>query len=75
MPFDANKLVPLALALPDRQREVLARLGRCQNHKEIAADLRISPRTVGVHVQTVFHKLGICSRAQAVRVAMAAKMV
>ena len=52
--------------LTPREREVLEMLADGRTAKEIAADLVISPRTVGTHIQNVLGKLGLNSRAQAV---------
>jgi DNA-binding NarL/FixJ family response regulator len=49
-------------ALPPRQREILARIGRGQSSKEIAADLGISVKTVETHRARMMESLG-CRRA------------
>jgi DNA-binding NarL/FixJ family response regulator len=53
--------------LTDRERQVLRLLGH--SNKEIAAELKISERTVKFHVTSIFNKLGADSRAQAVAIA------
>lgn len=55
--------------LSDREREVLALIGRGRSNTEIAADLVISMATVKTHVRHVFAKLDLRDRAQAVVVA------
>jgi two-component system, NarL family, nitrate/nitrite response regulator NarL len=55
--------------LTEREREVLALLGRGLNQAEIASALVISPKTVAGHIERILTKLGVHSRAQAVAVA------
>jgi DNA-binding NarL/FixJ family response regulator len=52
--------------LSPREREILALLAEGQTKREIAAELVISPKTVGTHIQHVLAKLGVHSRAQAI---------
>ncbi|TIC87861.1 response regulator transcription factor [Nocardioides sp. GY 10113] len=52
--------------LSDREREILALIGRGRSNAEIAAELVISMATVKTHVRHVFAKLGLRDRAQAV---------
>jgi DNA-binding CsgD family transcriptional regulator len=49
-----------------REREVLGLLARRLTNAEIAAELDISPYTAKSHVDRVFAKLGVHSRAEAV---------
>jgi len=51
--------------LSEREREVLAQLASGKTNREIAAVLHISHHTVGRHVENVFAKLGVTSRAAA----------
>ena len=53
-------------SLTPRQRDVLARVARGQTDKEIARDLRLSPRTVEMHVAGAMKALGAKTRAEAV---------
>jgi DNA-binding CsgD family transcriptional regulator len=55
--------------LTDREFEVLALLGTGATNRQIARELFISDRTVGVHVSHVLHKLQVTNRAQAAAVA------
>ncbi len=60
---------PAAL-LSEREREVLAGVARGERSKEIALRLGISERTVKAHLDSIFNKLGVDSRAAAVSVAL-----
>jgi DNA-binding NarL/FixJ family response regulator len=52
--------------LTDREREVLTAIGRGYNNAEISDQLFIGAATVKTHVNSVFAKLGLRDRAQAV---------
>lgn len=51
--------------LSAREREVLAGLAAGKTNREIAQTLMISQHTVGRHVESIFAKLGVTSRAAA----------
>lgn len=51
--------------LSARELEVLQHLARGLTNKEIATALAISPKTAGHHVQHIFEKLGVSTRAAA----------
>ncbi|MFO0041996.1 MAG: response regulator transcription factor, partial [Pseudomonadota bacterium] len=53
-----------------RQREILARLGRGQSTKEIAADLEISVKTVETHRARMMETLGMRRGTDLVRFAI-----
>jgi len=55
--------------LTERERELLHFLARGLNNHQIAAHLEVSEKTVRNHVSSIFSKLGVESRAQAVVVA------
>ena len=55
--------------LSAREREVLTLLAEGNTQKQIAAALVLSPKTVATHIQNMFRKLGVHSRAQAVATA------
>jgi NarL family two-component system response regulator YdfI len=56
--------------LSRRELEVLALIAQGAPSKQIARQLRIAERTVKAHVTSVFHKLAVDTRAQAVAVAL-----
>ena len=49
--------------LSAREIEVLQLLCRGHPNREIAERLRISPKTVGHHVQHIYAKMGVSTRA------------
>jgi DNA-binding NarL/FixJ family response regulator len=60
------------LALDDltsREREVLESVAQGLDNSGISTRLKISEKTIRNHVSTIFGKLGVNSRAQAVAVA------
>ena len=71
MPGDTvRSAVPGLAALTAREAEVLALLAEGLTQAEIAAQLVVSPRTVGTHIQHILAKLEVHNRAQAVAVAL-----
>ncbi|MER5789578.1 LuxR C-terminal-related transcriptional regulator [Streptomyces sp. NPDC001980] len=53
--------------LSGREREVLGRLAQMMSTQEIAADLYVSVNTVKTHLKSIYRKLGVGRRADAVR--------
>ncbi|MEV5959365.1 LuxR C-terminal-related transcriptional regulator [Streptomyces sp. NPDC051987] len=53
--------------LSGREREVLTRLAQMMSTQEMAADLYISVNTVKTHLKSVYRKLGVNRRGEAVR--------
>lgn len=51
--------------LTDREREVIALLGKGASNKDIATELYITERTARTHVSNILGKLGLTSRTQA----------
>jgi len=74
-PGGSRQLVDAGNKLTKREREILEHIAEGKANKEIAADLFISERTVVNHVYNMFTKLGIHSRAEAVRLAIALKLI
>jgi len=65
-----DRAVPTDLTdLTDREREILALVGRGLSNTEIGAELFISPATVKTHVGRVLQKLSARDRAQLVVIA------
>ena len=56
--------------LTDREVEVLRLIARGQSNREVAERLVISPKTVGRHVENLYAKIGVSSRAAAAVFAM-----
>lgn len=56
--------------LSDRELEVLTLIAEGAANKEVARRLSIAERTVKAHVTSIFSKLGVSSRAEAVAVAL-----
>lgn len=52
--------------LSNREREILGLLADGLGNKQIAAQLGISTNTVKTHLELLFEKLGVSSRAEAV---------
>jgi len=61
--------------LTDREREVLAELVRGHTNQRIADELDISPKTVMHHTTSVYRKLGVRGRAEAVAHAVRSGLV
>lgn len=66
-PTDAPK-PQVAETLTGRETAVIELLSQGHTAVAIAHRLGISPRTVHVHLQNVYRKLGVCDRLVAVRV-------
>lgn len=63
------------LALTRREREILGLLTRGLGPVEIGRDLAISPKTVATHIEHIYVKLGVHTRAQAVARAFRLELV
>ncbi|MFF0749312.1 LuxR C-terminal-related transcriptional regulator [Streptomyces sp. NPDC004267] len=58
---------PFPEPLSEREREVLERLARMMSTEDIAADLYLSVNTVKTHLKSVYRKLSVHRRNEAVR--------
>lgn len=60
------------MTLPPRERQVLDRLWEGKTHREIAAELGISPKTVSTYVDHLFGRFQCRGIVQLIRAALAA---
>lgn len=61
-----DSVVRRDMSLTNREREILALLADGLGNKQIAARLGISTNTVKTHLELLFEKIGVSSRAEAV---------
>jgi DNA-binding NarL/FixJ family response regulator len=54
------------LPLSTREQKILGEIAKGLNNREIAGGLFISEKTVRNHITSIFDKLGVSSRAQAI---------
>ncbi len=64
--FTPNESARASLGITEREREVLQLLADGRSNKEIAAKLGLSPNTVKTHVASLFEKLRVARRTQAI---------
>ena len=69
------EVITLGADLTRREQEVLTLLVKGMSNPEIAERLVISRATVKVHVSSILSKLNVASRAEAISLAIRAKMV
>ena len=62
--------VPGFDALTLRELDVLRQLVKGQSNKEIGRELQLNDVTIGLHLRSIYRKLGVKSRIQAVRLAL-----
>ena len=65
--FERNEAARKALGLTDREIEVLERLAAGDANKEIARTLDVSPNTIKTHIASLFQKLEVERRTQAIQ--------
>jgi DNA-binding NarL/FixJ family response regulator len=56
--------------LTPREREVLGLLVKGNSNKQIARQLKIEEITVALHLRSIYRKLNVASRTQAVRLSL-----
>jgi DNA-binding NarL/FixJ family response regulator len=56
--------------LTPREIEVLGLVATGMTNAQVAKELFVSPRTVETHLTSIYHKLGVSSRAAATRFAL-----
>ena len=61
--------------LTERETEILKLTAKGFSNKEIAFELEVSPRTVQSHLSSVYSKLGVTSRTQAVVAGLQKKII
>jgi HD-GYP domain-containing protein (c-di-GMP phosphodiesterase class II)/DNA-binding CsgD family transcriptional regulator len=61
--------------LTDREVEVLRLITRGHTNRQVAEDLFISPKTVGRHIENIYAKIGVSTRAAAAVYAMEHRLV
>ena len=52
--------------MSQREMEVMALASKGMSNKEMAAELRVTVRTVKAHLSNIFAKLGVASRTEAI---------
>jgi HD-GYP domain-containing protein (c-di-GMP phosphodiesterase class II) len=65
-----KKRAPRVAGLTAREAEILELVVRGRSHRQIAAELMISTRTVGSHVEHIYTKIGVTTRGAAAMYAM-----
>jgi len=67
--FAPNERAQSSLGITERERQVLQLLADGRSNKEIAARLGLSPNTVKTHVASLFEKLRVARRTEAIQLA------
>jgi DNA-binding CsgD family transcriptional regulator len=65
-PFEPNKRVQQTLGISERELEVLGLLAAGRSNKEIARGLGVSPNTVKTHITSLYEKLEVKRRTEAI---------
>lgn len=66
-PFEVNRAALASLGITEREHETLTALADGLANKEIARRFNISPNTVKTHISSLYEKLGVSRRTQAVQ--------
>ncbi|QOR71013.1 hypothetical protein IM660_01470 [Ruania alkalisoli] len=72
---DMLRAVTAPVTLTTRERLLLERLVRTEGVRRLAGELHVSPNTVKSQLRTLYRKLDVSSRAEAIRVAQAMRLV
>ena len=67
-----SRAVSVVKSLPARRRQVLELMSRGLLNKQIAWELKISPKTVKMHRALLLEQLGVATSADAIRIAVEA---
>lgn len=65
---DPRRILPAGLT--EREVEVLQLIARGRTNRDVADQLYISPKTVGRHIENIYNKIGVSTRAGAAIFAM-----
>lgn len=68
-PFSEENNINLDNSITEREHLVLKEVARGRSNKEIAAELRVSQRTVEYDLTRIFSKLNVKTRLEAIKVA------
>jgi len=74
-PFEVNLAALASLGVTAREQEMLAALADGLTNKEIARRFNVSPNTVKTHVSSLYEKLEVSRRTQAVQKAKALALI
>jgi LuxR family maltose regulon positive regulatory protein len=74
-PPDSKPVPPVIEPLSDREREVLQHLAGMLSTMEIATEMYISVNTVKTHLRSIYRKLSVAHRGEAVRRARQLKLL
>ncbi|HTK57635.1 MAG TPA: response regulator transcription factor [Sphingomicrobium sp.] len=73
--FEINRAAIRSLALTKRECEILERLASGQSNKELARALDISPNTVKTHLASLYAKLEVRNRIEAIEKARSLALI
>ena len=75
MPAADARLALVIASLTEREREILTLLASGRSNAELAKELYLSEPTIKTHLSSIFRKLGVRDRVQAVIAAFDARLV